>query len=184
MKKEEALKLLKEKVKDSKIVKHCIAVAAIMRVIAKEIGKDEEKFEITGILHDIDYEETKENMVYHTIVAEKILSNSVDKEIIRAIKSHNYENTHIIPKTELEISLLVADALSGLLIACALIMPDKKISSVSISTVKKKFKKKDFARRVNRSRILLGETKLGIKLDRLFEISLNALKSISDELGL
>ena len=183
MEREEALKLLKDNLSNENLIKHCLAVEAIMRGVAKAIGKDEEKFALTGLLHDIDYEKTANEHEKHALVAEEILKGRVNEEIIKAIKAHNFENTKIIPETKMEIALIASDAISGLLIACALVMPSKKLEEVKVSTVRKKFRQKDFARSCSRERIKMCE-KIGIELESFFEISLNALKSISNELGL
>jgi len=183
MKRADAIKLLNEWIKNDKLLKHCIAVEAIMRAIAKELGDNEEKYALLGLLHDIDYEKTVTDPKRHGIMAEEILKDKVSDEILRAIKSHNYEHTGLVPKTKLEISLLVSDALSGLIIACALIMPNKKLAEVKIKTIKRKFKQKDFARGCSRERILFCE-KLGMEKEKFFEIALEALKGIASELGL
>ena len=183
MDRQEALELLKQHLKNQNLFKHCLAVEAIMRELARELGKDEEKWGLVGLLHDIDYEKTMDKPETHGVLAEEILKGKVDEEIIHAIKSHNFEHTGVVPSTDMEKALVAADALSGLLIACALVMPDKKLASVKVKTVKKKFKQKDFARRVNRNLILVCRH-LGIDEEKFFEIGLRALQKIANELGL
>ena len=179
----DALRLLEENVRDKKIILHMIAVGAIMKELARYFGEDEELWELVGLLHDIDYERTKNDPSKHGLVAEEILGSLVSEEVLRAIKSHNYENTGVEPKTRMEKALIASDAVSGLIIACALVMPSKKLEEVKVETVKKKFKQKDFARRVSRERILFCE-EIGIPREKFFELALNALKEISGELGL
>ena len=180
---EDALKLLRENVRNEKMILHMIAVGAIMRELARYFGEDEDLWELVGLLHDIDYERTKDNPSKHGLVAEEILGSLVSDDILRAIKSHNYENTGIEPRTRMEKALIASDAISGLIIACALVMPSKKLEEVKVKTVKKKFKQKDFARNVSRERILFCE-QIGIPREKFFELALNALKGVSDELGL
>ena len=180
---EDALKLLRENVRNEKIILHMIAVGAIMRELARYFGEDEDLWELVGLLHDIDYERTKDNPSKHGLVAEEILGSLVSDDVLRAIKSHNYENTGIEPRTRMEKALIASDAVSGLIIACALVMPSKKLEEVKVKTVKKKFKQKDFARNVSRERILFCE-QIGIPREKFFELALNALKGVSDELGL
>jgi len=180
---EDALKLLRENVRNEKIILHMIAVGAIMRELARYFGEDEDLWELVGLLHDIDYERTKDNPSKHGLVAEEILGSLVSDDVLRAIKSHNYENTGIEPRTRMEKALIASDAVSGLIIACALVMPSKKLEEVKVKTVKKKFKQKDFARNVSRERILFCE-QIGIPREKFFELALNALKRVSDELGL
>ncbi len=180
---DEALKLVQENVSNKKIVLHMVAVSAIMKALAKHFGEDEEKWEITGILHDIDYEKTKNNPKRHGLEAENILRGKVSEDVLRAIKAHNFENTGVEPETRMEKALIAADAVSGLIIASALVMPHKKLEEVRVETLEKKFKQKDFARNVRRERITLCE-EIGLSKEEFFQIALNALKEISEELGL
>ena len=183
MKREEAIKLIKQNVKRENLFKHMLAVEAIMRGLARFLNEDEEKWGLTGLLHDIDFDLTEKNPKEHGLLAESILKGKVDEEIIRAIKSHNFENTGIIPRSKMEKALVAADSISGLIVACALVMPSKKLSEVKVKTIKKKFKQKDFARNCKRERILICEL-IGIPKEKFFEIALNSLQGISDELGL
>ncbi len=183
MKREEAIELVKKNIKKGNLFKHMLAVEAIMREIAIYLNKNEEKWSLAGLLHDIDFEITMNEPEKHGIVAEEILKGKVDEKIIRAIKSHNFENTKIEAESEMEKALIAADSISGLIIACALVMPSKKLRDVKVETIKKKFKQKDFARNCNRNRILFCE-KINIPREKFFEISLKALQKISNELGL
>lgn len=180
---EEALKLLQEHVKTRNVYLHMIEVEVIMRALAKKFGADEELWGLTGLLHDIDYEYTENDPSKHTLVAEEILGGKVPDEVLRAIKSHNHEYTGVEPKSPMEYALIASDGISGLVVACALVMPSKKLAEVKPKTILKKFKQKDFARRVRRDRIMMCE-KLGLSLQEFAEISLEALKNISGELGL
>ena len=179
----EALRLVEENVSNRKIVLHMIAVSAIMRALARYLGEDEEKWELVGLLHDIDYERTKANPARHGLEAENILKGRVSEEVLRAIKAHNFENTGVAPESDLEKALIAADAVSGLIIASALVMPHKKLEEVRVETLEKKFRQKDFARSVSRERIMFCE-KLGLSREKFFELALEALKEISGELGL
>ncbi len=179
----EALRLVEENVSNRKIVLHMIAVSAIMRALARYFGEDEEKWELVGLLHDIDYERTKKDPARHGLEAENILKGRVSEEVLRAIKAHNFENTGVKPETRLENALIAADAVSGLIIASALVMPHKKLEEVRVETLEKKFRQKDFARSVSRERIMFCE-KLGLSREKFFELALEALKEVSGELGL
>ena len=179
----EALRLVEENVSNRKIVLHMIAVSAIMRALARYFGEDEEEWELVGLLHDIDYERTKANPARHGLEAENILKGRVSEEVLRAIKAHNFENTGVKPETRLENALIAADAVSGLIIASALVMPHKKLEEVRVETLEKKFRQKDFARSVSRERIMFCE-KLGLSREKFFELALEALKEVSGELGL
>ena len=183
MNREEALSLVKENVTKVNLVKHMLAVEAIMKETAKHLNEDQEKWALTGLLHDVDFGKTENDPDKHALLAEEILKDKVDEEIIRAIKSHNFEHTNVQPESNMEKTLIAADAISGLVIAAALIVPTKKLADVKVKSIKKKFKQKDFARNCNRENILYCE-KIGIPREKFFEISLTALQSISDELGL
>ncbi|MFH1473340.1 MAG: HDIG domain-containing metalloprotein [Candidatus Aenigmatarchaeota archaeon] len=183
MDREEALSLIKEGTDKKNLIKHMLAVEAIMKGAAEFLGDDIEKWDMTGLLHDVDFEKTEENPKEHGVMAETILEGKVDKEIIDAIKSHNFEYTGVQPKTKMDFALIAADAVSGLIIANALIISSKKLADITPENVAKRFKEKDFARRCRRELILYCE-KVGIPKEKFFEISLKALQNISDELGL
>lgn len=180
---DEAFNIIKENIKDEKLVKHVLAVEAIMKEIAKVINEDENVFGIVGLLHDIDFEKTKENPDLHGKLAIQILNDLVSEEIKHAILAHNFEKTKVDPSSKMDYALIASDAISGLIIACALILPSKKLENVTPNFIANKFKQKDFARNCKRERILFCR-KLGISEEIFFEISLNALKNISNLLGL
>jgi putative nucleotidyltransferase with HDIG domain len=183
MKSEEALQEVRKNISNDKIVLHVIAVAKIMKALARRLGRDEELWEVTGLLHDIDYEKTKDEPSKHGLEAEKMLGNRVPPEVVRAIKAHNFERTGVPPESDLDKALITADAVSGLVIATALVMPNKRLAEVSVNTLKRKFKQKDFARNVDRNKILFCE-QIGLSLDEFLELSLYYISYISDVLGL
>jgi len=183
MNREEAMNLVKENIHKENLFKHMLAVEAIMKETAEYLGEDKEKWRLTGLLHDIDFGKTENDPEHHALMAEEILKGKVDEEIVRAIKSHNFGHTNVNPETNMENILIAADAISGLIIAAALIIPSKKLADVKVDSIKNKFKQKDFARRCSRENILFCE-KAGISKEKFFEISLKALQNISDELGL
>jgi len=172
---ESAEKLLEEKVKDENYLKHSKLVAQIMECLANYLGEDREKWFVSGLLHDLDYEETKNTPEKHGIATSEWLNGKVDDDVLYAIKAHNFEHTNVDPKSKLDYALIASDALSGLLAATILVMPNKTINEVEVKTLKKKFKQKDFARSVSRERILFCE-KLGLEKEKFFEITLECLK--------
>lgn len=178
----EPLELLKKYVSDEKLIKHCIATAAVMRELARELGENEDLWWTIGILHDIDYERTQGDMEKHGIVgAEILLREGVDKEIAEVVRRHN----HMLfgdYETPVEIALQAADSVSGLVVACALVKKGR-ITEVTPKTVKKKFKEKSFAAGCDRNRIRMIE-RLNISLERLYEVAIRGLVSVKDELGL
>ena len=183
MNREESLKLLKEHITKENLFKHMYAVEAIMKETAEFLNEDKEKWRIIGLIHDIDFEKTETTPEKHTLVAEEILEGKIEDDMIRAIKAHNFENVGVQPEANAEKALIAADAVSGLIIACALVTPSKKLADVKAESIAKKFKQKDFARNCSRERILFCE-QIGIPKEKFFEISLKALQKISNDLGL
>jgi putative nucleotidyltransferase with HDIG domain len=182
IKRDEALELLRKYVKNEKNFKHCLAVEAIMRALARRLGKDEELWSLTGLLHDIDYELVGKDLSRHGVVALELLKDLLPNEALEAIASHN-ELTGHTSNLDIAYALKASDHVSGLIIATALVMPNKKLDEVRVDSVLKKFKQKDFARGVDRSRIMYCE-KLGLSLEEFVKVSLEALKEIHDVLGL
>jgi hypothetical protein len=180
---DEALQLVKKYVSKRNVIYHMLAVEAIMRSVAKHFQEDEELWGLVGLLHDIDYEKTEATPEKHSLLAEEILKGLIPDELIKSIKTHNFQYTGIKPESKMEKALIACDAISGLLVACALVMPSKKLADVKVETVAKKFKDKDFARGAERERILVSE-EIGIPKEKFFEIALNGLKNTASEIGL
>jgi putative nucleotidyltransferase with HDIG domain len=178
-----ALNIMHSFVQNENLRKHMYAVAEGMRQYARKFGEDEEKWAVVGLLHDFDWE-IHPNAEEHPIKGSEILrERGVDEEIIRAILSHA-SYTGVKRETLMEKTLFACDELCGLLIACALVQPTRKIADVGVDSVKKKLKKKEFARNVNRDDIYKGAEELGIPLDEHIQFMLDALKGIAGELGL
>lgn len=181
---EESMKLLHEKVHDENLIKHMLATEAVMRALARKFNEDEEKWGLTGLLHDIDYEETKDNPEMHSKIGAQWLKDlGFEDEIVHAVLAHN--ERHGVERTSLlDKALWVVDPVTGFIIAVALVRPDRKLSSVELKSMKKKFKEKSFAAGADREQIKACEVDLGIPLDEFLELSLQALIGISEELGL
>jgi uncharacterized protein len=184
MKREEALKLLKEKVSTPNLIKHCLAVEAIMKALARKFGEKEEVWGLAGLLHDIDYEETKENPEKHSLVGSEMLKElGLPEDLCQAVKTHN-EAHGIQPETLIGKALYVSDPISGLIVASALVLPSKKLADLTLENVLNRFKEKSFARGANREIIKKSEELLNIPLNEFSEIALKAMQEISGELGL
>ena len=179
---DEALNLVRKHMRNDKLIKHVLAVEAIMKGLAKRLGYDEKLWSLVGLLHDLDYEKTINDMSRHGLLTAEIVKDILPSEAVEAIKAHN-ELTGVISESPLAIALKAADQISGLIVATALVMPNKKLSEVKVKSVMKKFKQKDFARNIKREKIRLIE-KLGIPLEEFVELSLTSLLEISDVLGL
>lgn len=184
MSRDEALKILDEMVQNQNLKRHGLAVEAIMRALAKRFGEDEDEWGIVGLLHDGDYEVTDKDPKRHTLViSEKLREMGVDEKIINGIQAHSDE---IKPNREnmLEKGVYAADELSGLITACALVQPDKKLAPVSVKSVMKKFKTPSFAAGAKRENILTCESELNIPLEEFVGIALKAMQEIHEVLGL
>lgn len=180
---EEALELVKKNVTKKNVLYHMLSVEAIMRSLARHFGENEDRWGLVGLLHDIDYEKTETAPEKHSLLAESMLKGLADDEIVRAIKTHNFQHTKVMPETRMEKALIACDAISGLLVACALVMPSKKLADVKVETVAKKFKDKDFARGADRERIITCE-QIDTSRERFFEIALGGLKESAPQVGL
>jgi len=181
---QDAYSLAVERLKNSALIKHCLATEAIMRSLAEKLGKDADMWGIAGLLHDLDYEETKNHPEKHALITGEILSGrGVNHEIIDAIKSHNAEALNLERKTNFHYAITAAENITGLIVATALVQPDKKLSQVKPESVIKRMKEKHFARNVDREAILLC-TNIGMSLDEFVRLSIGAMSGIAGVLGL
>jgi predicted hydrolase (HD superfamily) len=177
-----ALGLVREHVSKESNLKHMMAVGAVMREAALRLDRDPVLWEITGILHDIDFEECH-GMEDHALIARDILRDKVSEDVIQAILAHNHQVTGVLVDNELKRALVAADAVSGLVTACALVVPTKKLADVKVSSIIKKFGNKDFARGVDRERIIICE-QLGLPRDDFLKVALDGMLKAADDLGL
>jgi len=181
---EQAEKLLKKYVTNTKMLYHSYSSEAVMRGLAKRLGRDEEKWALAGLLHDIDVEVTGADPKIHALKAVDILrEEGLDEEIIDAIKMHNEEATGLPRTTEFQHALAAGETITGLIYATALIYPDKKIASVKPKSITKRMKQAAFAAAVRREHILECE-EIGIPLDEFAAIALESMKGIADKIGL
>lgn len=178
---EEARGLVWSRVKNKNLRKHILAVAAVMKHLARRLGEDEDKWELCGILHDLDYEETKDEPEKHGLVAEAVLRElGVDEDIIEGIKAHAEKAPR---DKKMNIAAYCADPVTGLVVACALIHPDKSLDPIDAGFAMKRFKEKRFAAGADRERIKACE-ELGLELEDFLDLSINAMREIKEELGL
>lgn len=178
---DESMKLLRKYVQNENLIKHMLSTMVSMEALAKKFNEDELLWKTVGLLHDIDYEETRNDSEKHGIIGKEILLREGYSEIVAdAVESHV---GHTVRDTKLKKAIYSIDPLTGIIVATALIMPDKKINTVQPKSVKKRLKEKRFAAGANREPIY-ESSELGLELDEFIEIVLNAMKSISNELGL
>ena len=178
-----AWNLMCEYTQSESLRKHMLAVEACMRAYARKYGEDEEKWAITGLLHDFDYEKYPTPQE-HPFVGNKILEErGYPEEIRRAILSHA-DYSGVIRESKMEKVLYACDELAGFITASALVKPNKSLAEVEAKSVRKKMKDKAFARSVNRDDIINGAADLGIDLEEHIAFCIEAMKGIAGELGL
>ena len=183
MTREEALNSIKDNVENENLIKHMLATEAIMRALAKRLGEDEEEWGLTGLLHDIDVELTEGDMSSHSkLGADLARELGASEATAHAILCHN--EMHGIPReTKLDKALFCADPLTGLIIAAALVRPDKKLAGLEAKSVKKRFKEKSFAAGANREQISLC-SEIGLELNEFIELGVEAMQGIAEDIGL
>ena len=180
---EEALELLRKYNQESFHIQHGLTVEKTMRWFANELGYGDEAdyWAITGLLHDIDFEQYPEE---HCVKAPELLREAgVGEDMIHSICSHGYGICcDVEPELEMEKVLFAADELTGLIGAAALMRPSKSVQDMEVSSLKKKFKDKRFAAGCSRDTIREGAQRLGWELNDLFEKTLKAMQSCEDEI--
>ena len=181
---EAALELLKKYNKDPFHLQHALTVEAVMKWYTKELGYGEEAdfWGIVGLLHDIDFECYPEE---HCIKAPELLrEGGVSEDIIHGVVSHGYGITvDVAPEHEMEKVLFAADELTGLIWAAALMRPSKSTKDMELKSLKKKYKSKGFAAGCSREVIERGAEMLGWDLDKLLNMTLEAMKATEDEIN-
>ncbi len=183
---EKALAVLRGYIRNGNLIKHCLAVEALMRALARRLGfaKDEDWWGLAGLLHDLDWEMTQKEPEKHSLVAAEILAKEgFPAEVVRAVKVHNHLHG-LEPETLLEKALYSTEEITGLIVAAALVLPSKKLADLQPENILNRMKEKAFARNVNRELINLTPSLLGISVAELAEIALKAMQDIHEELGL
>lgn len=180
---DEALALLKQYNKNEALIRHALAVEAVMRYCARKRGQDVEQWGVIGLVHDLDYEQFPEQ---HCHKSEEILrEHGWPAEYIRAVLSHGWGIcTDVQPQTDLEKTLYTMDELTGLVAATALVRPSKSVLDVEPKSVKKKWKEKSFAAGVNREVIEKGAAMLGVDLNELIGDAILAMREVAGPIGL
>jgi len=180
---EEALSLLKRYNTSQSLIKHAYAVEGVMRYMAKKHNGDQETWGIVGLIHDLDYEQFPDQ---HCIKTEEILKeNDWPKDLIRAVVSHGWGIcTDVKPETTMEKVLFAVDELTGLVTTSALVRPSKSVMDIKAKSVKKKWKDKRFAAKVDRSIIQKGADMLGVEVGDLITDTIMGMREVADEIGL
>lgn len=181
MKRDEALNLVNSKVKAKNLVKHMLAVEAIMKRVAEHLNQDTEMWGLTGLLHDLDYDQTAEDFDKHSLLTcEWLKEYNLDERILYAIKAHPRK---VEPQSEMDWTLFAADPLSGLIVAATLMHPSRKLKNVTVEFVLNRFKEKRFAAGANREDIQSCE-KIGLSLEDFVRLALEGMQAADKDLGL
>ncbi len=183
MTREEAWQILCEFTKSEGLRKHGLAVEACLAAYARKLGEDEEKWRVTALLHDFDWE-IHPQAPDHPLKGEPILAaRGVSDEIRRAVLSHaHYSGVERV--TPLEKTLFACDEMAGFITAVALVKPGRSLAEVEAKSVRKKMKDKAFARSVSREDIVEGAKGLGIDLDDHIDFCVRAMRESAADLGL
>ncbi|RKO67809.1 HD domain-containing protein [Desulfofundulus salinus] len=183
MTRDEAYTLLTRHLKTRNLVKHSLAVEAVMRGLARHFGQDEDIWGLAGLLHDIDYDWTKDEPARHSMEGADLLAREgLPEEIVYAVRAHN--EVHGLPRQSLlDKALYASDPLTGLIVAGALIKPEKKLSAIDVPFLLNRFHEKSFARGANREQIK-SCSEMGLSLEEFMEIGLKSMQGIAGEMGL
>ncbi len=181
MERTEALNLVRSRVKNKNLVKHMLATEAVMRRLARHMGEDEDLWGLTGLLHDLDYDQTVNDFSRHGLLTAEILEElGLDDRIIEAIKAHP---GHQEARTNLDRALYAVDPLTGLIVAATLMHPSRKLKEVDRQFVLNRFKEKRFAAGANREQMASCES-FGLDLPTFVQLALEGMQAIDEELGL
>lgn len=185
MNREEAMELLHANLKADNLRKHCYATEAVMRRLAREKGEDEELWGLAGLLHDLDLELTENDMTRHAETAARMLAErGASPDLVDAVRMHNTEGLGLGERrTILQHALAAAETVTGLIVAAALVLPDKKLAGVKVNSLRKRMKEKAFARGARRE-VIMECGQAGFELDAFLSLALEAMQEISDQLGL
>ncbi len=177
------LAVIEDRVANVNLRRHMLATEAIMRALAERLGEDPDEWSLAGLAHDLDVEETEGDVTRHGAVAADVArEQGLTDAAAHAIAAHN-PDTGVVASSRIDIGLIAADQLSGLVTAAALVRPGKDLAGVKPTSVRKRYREGAFARGVDRSAIArCGE--LGLELDDFLTLGLEAMQRIAPDLGL
>jgi hypothetical protein len=173
---QEALALVEAQGPERHMILHALQTEAVMRAMAVRLGRDENLWGLTGLLHDLDYPQTKENPERHGLVSGELLRGMLPEEAVAAIAAHNSEMTGQAPASALDFALRCSETVTGIVNAAALMRPTG-FGGLEAKSVKKKMKDKAFARAVRRENILECD-KAGVPLDDFLALSIAAMSQV------
>jgi uncharacterized protein len=181
MDRDEALALVRERADKETTVRHLISVEGVMRALARRFGEDEEAWGLTGLFHDLDQDQTHDDPERHAhLAAEWLREAGVDQRVVNGVLAHAHQDYRTDRMSQ---AVVHADAVAGLLVAAALVRPEKAVG-MKVSSVRKKLKEKAFAPGVNREEITEVEERLGIPVDEFLAVGIEGLQSVAAEIEL
>lgn len=186
---QEAYEILTGVIQNPNLIKHHLACEVIMIALCKKFNPKADavtlnKWGTVGLLHDADYELTRNEPKQHTLILEQKIGNLLDTDVLYAIKAHNFKRNGFVPKSQMDWAMYSCDELSGLIIAAALVHPDKKLASLTPEFILKRFNEKSFAQGADREQIKTCEKELQIPLQEFIQIALVAMQKIAPDLNL
>src|SRR5712691_3512082 len=177
----QARALAREKTEKETTFRHLVSVEGVMRRLGRHFSEDEERWALTGLFHDLDQDQTADDPERHAYVAaEWLRSAGVEEDVVNGVLAHAHPEYQ---RDRMCRAIVAADAVAGLLVAAALVRPERSVG-MKVSSVKKKLKEKAFAPGVNREEIALAETNLGLSLDEFIALGIEGLQEVSAEIDL
>jgi putative nucleotidyltransferase with HDIG domain len=177
---DDALHLVKQHVDNKNLIKHMLAVEAVMRRLARRFGEDENVWELAGLLHDLDYSETVDDFDHHGFRTVELLSDcDLPPDVLQAIKAHT---GHVTCNSRMDRALYAVDPLTGLIVAAVLMHPQKKLAALDVDFILRRFKEKRFAAGADRDQIR-SCSELGMELDEFIQAGLDGMCDVAGELG-
>ena len=183
----DALKIIEENVENKNIIKHMLATEAVMGALAQKLEPDKiDEWKLAGLLHDGDYSDKVPHNMQGIEISKWVEEKGfkLSDEVKHAMAAHNVSNTGVKPESKMDWALFCADTLTGLIVACALVLPSKKLSDVTVESILKKFNQPKFAAGTRRDEIKMCEEHLGTTLPEFVKINLEAMQGIASDLGL
>jgi putative nucleotidyltransferase with HDIG domain len=178
---EEARAFARGKTDKDTTYRHLVSVEGVMRRLGRRFGEDQDRWALTGLFHDLDQDQTADDPARHALLAAEWLEAAgVEEPVVNAVRAHAHPEYQ---RDLMSRAIVAADAVAGLLVAAALVRPERS-SGMKVSSVKKKLKEKAFAPGVNREEIAQAEPQLGLSLDEFIALGIEGLQEVAPEIGL
>jgi len=178
----QALQLLHSNLQDASLINHSLETEAVMRGLATRMQADPELWGLAGLLHDLDFEKTRNTPAEHGLISARELKGQLPEEAVQAIAAHNCEMNGATAQSRFDFALRCAETVTGLISASALVRPEG-MEGMKPKSLKKKMKDKSFAANVDRERITECE-KIGLDMGEFLQIAIDSMQEIADQVGL